>query len=73
MGLAIPLDQFSFHLDDGPAIGISFDPRLGDDRSAWQFALYQPSARHTMAAAIRTGGAPPLSIELRETVPLRDG
>ncbi|WP_437739479.1 4'-phosphopantetheinyl transferase superfamily protein [Sorangium sp. So ce1504] len=73
MGLAIPLDQFSFHLDDGPAIGISFDPRLGDDRSAWQFALYQPSARHTMAAAIRSGGGPPLSIELRETVPLRDG
>ncbi|XXX72692.1 4'-phosphopantetheinyl transferase superfamily protein [Sorangium sp. So ce134] len=73
MGLAIPLDQFSFHLDDGPAIGVSFDPRLGDDRSAWQFALYQPSARHTMAAAIRTGGEPPLSIELRETVPLRDG
>ncbi len=65
MGLAIPLDQFSFHLDDGPAIGISFDPRLGDDRSAWQFALYQPSARHTMAAAIRSGGGPPLSIELR--------
>ncbi|WP_437292949.1 4'-phosphopantetheinyl transferase family protein [Sorangium sp. So ce426] len=73
MGLAIPLDQFSFHLDDGPSIGISFDPRLGDDRSAWQFALYQPSARHTMAAAIRSGGGPPLSIELRETVPLRDG
>ncbi|WP_437585697.1 4'-phosphopantetheinyl transferase family protein [Sorangium sp. So ce1000] len=73
MGLAIPLDQFSFHLDDGPAIGISFDPRLGDDRSAWQFALYQPSARHTMAAAIRSGDGPPLSIELRETVPLRDG
>ncbi|WP_437979856.1 4'-phosphopantetheinyl transferase family protein [Sorangium sp. So ce117] len=73
MGLAIPLDQFSFHLDDGPAIGISFDPRLGDDRSAWQFALYQPSARHTMAAAIRSGGGPALSIELRETVPLRDG
>ncbi len=73
MGLAIPLDQFSFHLDDGPAIGISFDPRLGDDRSAWQFALYQPSARHRMAAALRTGGEPPLSIELRETVPLRDG
>ncbi|WP_437274780.1 4'-phosphopantetheinyl transferase superfamily protein [Sorangium sp. So ce375] len=73
MGLAIPLDQFSFHLDDGPAIGISFDPRLADDRSAWQFALYQPSARHTMAAAIRSGGGPPLTIELRETVPLLDG
>ncbi|WP_437669599.1 4'-phosphopantetheinyl transferase family protein [Sorangium sp. So ce131] len=72
LGLAIPLDHFSFHLDDGPEIGISFDPRLDDDRAAWQFALYRPSARHTMAAAIRRGGDPPLSIELKETVPLLD-
>ncbi|WP_437284459.1 4'-phosphopantetheinyl transferase family protein [Sorangium sp. So ce406] len=72
MGLAIPLDRFSFHLDDGPTIGISFDPRLDDDRAAWQFALYRPSARHTMAVALRRGSDPPLSIELKETVPLRD-
>ncbi|AUX24198.1 4'-phosphopantetheinyl transferase [Sorangium cellulosum] len=72
MGLAIPLDHFSFHLDDGPSIGISFDPRLADDRAAWQFALYRPSAQHMMAAAIRRGIDPPLSIELKETVPLRD-
>ncbi|WP_437661519.1 4'-phosphopantetheinyl transferase family protein [Sorangium sp. So ce1182] len=72
MGLAIPLDHFSFDLDGGPEIGISFDPRLDDDRSAWQFALYRPSGRHTMAAAVRKGADPPLSIELRETVPLLD-
>ncbi|WP_437302746.1 4'-phosphopantetheinyl transferase family protein [Sorangium sp. So ce388] len=72
MGLAIPLDHFSFHLDDGPEIGISFDPRLEDDRAAWQFALYRPSPRHMMAAAVRKGADPPLSIELRETVPLLD-
>jgi 4'-phosphopantetheinyl transferase len=72
MGLAIPLDQFSFHLDDGPEIRISFDPRLGDDPGVWQFAQFRPSARHAMAAALRKGDGPPLTIELRETVPLED-
>lgn len=71
MGLALPLDQFSFHLDEGPEIRISFDPRLVDDPESWQFSLYRPSGRHMMAAAIRKGrGRPPLSIELREVVPL---
>jgi 4'-phosphopantetheinyl transferase len=71
MGLALPLDQFSFHLDEGPRVRISFDPRLEDDPESWQFALYRPSDRHMMAAAIRKGrGGAPLSIELREIVPL---
>lgn len=72
MGLSIPLDQFSFHLDDGPPIRISFDPRLVDAPGAWQFAQFRPSARHAMAAALRKGDGPPLSIELKETVPLMD-
>jgi len=71
MGLAIPLDHFSFHLDEGAGIRISFDPRLRDEPGAWQFRLYRPTARHTMAAAIRKGGDAPLGIELREIVPLR--
>jgi 4'-phosphopantetheinyl transferase len=71
MGLAIPLDQFSFHLEALPAITISFDPRLDDDAEAWQFALYRPSERHVMAAALRRGRDAPIVIELRETVPLR--
>jgi 4'-phosphopantetheinyl transferase len=69
MGLAIPLDQFSFDLDNRPPIRISFDPRLVDEPAVWQFELYRPTARHQMAAAIRTGGAGAVAIELRETVP----
>jgi 4'-phosphopantetheinyl transferase len=72
MGLAIPLDRFSFHLDEGPPIRISFDPRMDDDAGVWQFALFQPSSRHRMAAAIRRGSDPPLAIELKETIPLLD-
>lgn len=71
MGLALPLDQFSFHLEDLPEIRISFDPRLVDDAESWQFQLWNPSAEHRMAAAIRRGrGAAPVAIEVRETVPL---
>jgi 4'-phosphopantetheinyl transferase len=74
MGLSIPLDQFSFHLDEGPVIRISFDPKLVDDPGAWQFALYRPSARHQMATAVRAGrGADPVTIELREIVPAPGG
>lgn len=76
LGLAIPLDQFSFDLGDRalrePAddIGISFDPRLADDPGAWQFALYRPTERHLMAAAIHKGAGAPFRIEVRRTLPL---
>jgi 4'-phosphopantetheinyl transferase len=56
MGLSIPLDQFSFHLEGDEDIGISFDPRLGDDPGQWQFELYRASERHLMALALRRGG-----------------
>jgi len=62
LGLAIPLDQFSFELDDGPLLGlpirIAFDARLGDDRARWRFASLRFSARHLVAIGVDTGGAP---------------
>ncbi len=72
MGLAIPLDQFSFLLDEGPPIRIAFDPRLGDDAATWQFERFVLTARHRTAAAIRRGTGPDLRVVVRETVPLRD-
>ncbi|MCC6553463.1 MAG: 4'-phosphopantetheinyl transferase superfamily protein [Polyangiaceae bacterium] len=71
MGLAIPLEQFSFHLDEGAEIGISFDPRLGDDPGGWQFGMFRPSGRHAMACAVRHLGSGPFRVVVRETVPLR--
>jgi 4'-phosphopantetheinyl transferase len=71
MGLAIPLDQFSFHLEHDRPITISFDAHLKDDPHAWQFERYRPTERHMMALAIRRGTGPDLRIEVRETVPLR--
>src|SRR5262249_17898869 len=85
MGLAIPLDQFSFLLDAArPAITlgatppdprsglirIAFDPRLGDDAAAWQFEQLALSPRHKTAAAVQRGTGPDVRFVVRETVPL---
>lgn len=55
LGLAIPLDQFSFLLDQDPP-GIAFDPRLGDDATRWRFALMQAAPNHLVAVGAETGG-----------------
>jgi 4'-phosphopantetheinyl transferase len=70
MGLAIPLDQFSFLLDEAPPIRIAFAPELDDDPSAWQFEQFVLSPRHETAAAVRRGQGRDVRFVVRETVPL---
>jgi 4'-phosphopantetheinyl transferase len=72
LGLAIALDQFSFHLGEHGPVQISFDPRLDDDPSIWQFARFRPTERHRMAVCVRRGSGPDLRIIVRNTVPLAD-
>jgi len=78
VGLSLGLGRFSFDIDDrGVAVDdedrrlptISFDPTLDDDPRAWQFAQFEPTEHHAMAAAIRRGHGDDLSINLREVVP----
>lgn len=68
LGLAIPLDQFSFLLDDGP-IRISFDPRLNDHPARWRFSSLA-TARHCLAVAADAGNSA-LCLRSSRTVPLR--
>ncbi len=70
MGLALPLEQFSFHLEKGQPVRISFDPRLQDNSDSWQFAQFQPTSHHQVAAAIRRGNDTNLAIHLHYTIPL---
>jgi 4'-phosphopantetheinyl transferase len=79
LGLALPLDRFSFRLDepgarreDGRSIGVSFEPPIEDDPAAWQFELFRPSERHTIAVAIRSARGTRRRVELVETVPLAE-
>lgn len=57
MGLAIPLGQFSFHLDDAGPERISFGPEIDDDPEGWHFWRDQPAPSHRVAAAVRHRGA----------------
>ncbi len=70
LGLAIPLEQFSFLLDplDAP-IRIAFDSRLEDHPPSWQFAQFFLSPRHAAAAAIRQAAEFPLTFRIRKIIP----
>jgi len=70
MGLSLPLEQFSFHLEMNRPVRISFDPRLEDDPRSWQFAQFRLTSRHIVAVGIRRGVGPDLDIQVRWTVPL---
>src|SRR4029078_6585429 len=59
MGLAIPLDQFSFLLEPDMPIRIAFDPRLADDPLAWQFEQFALGGSHQTSAAVRRGAGAP--------------
>ena len=73
MGLAIPLAQFSFEVDEPKrGIRISFDPRLEDDPARWQFTMLSYGKRHPIAASISSRGDRPARLVVRETVPLVD-
>jgi len=72
MGLALPLDQFSFDLEQGSRIGIAFDPRLVDDARRWQFELMRPTPDHMVALGVDRGPGADLAVRVAWTVPLRD-
>ncbi|MEM1451826.1 MAG: 4'-phosphopantetheinyl transferase superfamily protein [Planctomycetota bacterium] len=71
LGLSIPLGSFSFHVDDGPPIRISFDPSLGDDPERWQFMQTWASDVHSLAVGVVRTGVD-LSIRVRDVVPGAD-
>jgi 4'-phosphopantetheinyl transferase len=69
LGLAIPLDQFSFVLDK--PIRIETDPRLNDDPSCWQFGRVPLDGPHALAYAIQRGARPDFSVSLRSCAATR--
>lgn len=53
-GLSIPLDKFSFQLDEGKGIKISFIQDLYDNPSQWHFCLYRLTPNHMCAVAVES-------------------
>jgi 4'-phosphopantetheinyl transferase len=72
MGLAIPLDQFSFDLENETERGIRilFDPKLGDDPKRWEFSAMSYGKRYAVASSVERRCEEELRLVLRETVPL---
>jgi 4'-phosphopantetheinyl transferase len=68
VGLALPLDEFSFTSDDR-GISIAFDRRTAEDETRWRFALMEGSPVHVVAVGANTGGAA-LSLRAAHVVPL---
>lgn len=67
MGLAIPLEKFSF--DIGQRIGIQFDTAIDDDPDNWHFELHPLGARHMIAVCAGLSTASVCRINVRHCVP----
>ncbi len=74
MGLAIPLDEFSFRIEKKPRdkIDIRFAPSLEDNPARWQFSLDAIGEKHIVATAIERRSDERLQLLRREMVPLVD-
>jgi len=70
MGLAIPLDSFSYRLRGGARIAIEFADGTTDDPAAWQFVKFRPDPRFQAAVAVCGAGRAAVRFLLRQTVPL---
>lgn len=67
LGLALPLEGFSFDVSGAGPVTISFHG-LDDDPADWQFSQQWPTERHSLAVAVRRPGTD-LNVRVRETVP----
>ena len=65
MGLAIPLQQFSFDVEATDAIRVAFDPRLKDDETHWQFMRPSVSPEYLVAVAVRRPAGTQVAIEVK--------
>ena len=70
MGLALPLRRFSFSFPERGAVDINFDAELEDHEPDWQFALFEASSSHMLAAGIRRGGLEDRRLVVRRSTPL---
>lgn len=70
-GLSIPLGDFAFTLDSGPALSVSFESQLPDEPARWRFWLCRPSPEHVSAICIAAEPQVPVSLSMRRVVPLQ--
>lgn len=71
MGLQIPLDSFSFALDDRGGIEFSLADPGDDSARRWHFRQLQPTRTHLVSVCSAPGLSAPTRIVCREAMPLQ--
>jgi 4'-phosphopantetheinyl transferase len=69
LGLSLPLEQLSFHVDPSGTVSVSFERGLRDDARSWEFTLFHPTPWHVLAVAIERRGCQDAVIRLRTQPP----
>lgn len=69
-GLAIPLNQFSFTINDNK-VAIAFSNRREDSPNNWQHYLFHPTADHKMGLSISVDSKQPLTVTTRTYKPMQ--
>lgn len=70
MGLSLPLEQFSFHINDAASIGISFGPKITDRPERWHFWQWQVGPQHKLALCVEQETSEKLSLAINKNSPL---
>ena len=67
LGLAIPLDKFSFLLsEETNDVGLAIDPRLGDTSASWQCARVPIDSPYALAILLHRAGPGEMSVRVRD-------
>ena len=71
LGLSLPLDQFSFFIEEQQPIRVEFDQCLNDDANTWQFWQFYPSKQHIAAVALKSNSGIRFELEMHKVIPLQ--
>jgi 4'-phosphopantetheinyl transferase len=70
LGLSVPVQAVSFHLDPGTPIRVSFEGAIQDDPEAWHFLRFAATRDHPAAVAARCAPGTELSVRVLEAARL---
>jgi 4'-phosphopantetheinyl transferase len=70
LGLSFPLERFAFSLADNRSPRLTLPPDYPERADHWTFGEVKLGGQHQVAVVVRAAGVQPMSISLREVVPL---
>lgn len=69
LGLSLPLQEFSFELEEAASPSLEIADSLEDDPDEWQILTCQATKMHKLAVALRRGRTANLRVVYRFVVP----